>query len=229
MEGAKQLADDPEIKLGVHMELNRIERALKNNWDTWPRLKQARALSVLHRGGWSTRKLADLVGCSATHVTDVMKLDDLDPYEKSMLAAGDSVRKVLKTRATRKKKAHASKLEADIDRGYALIKLWIETAGVPHYDEEAIIKDVLALERGDAIYCNIDGRHVYPAAVIGILLEKTKPATLGTGSGIDIMNDRIDWLQRFLRHAIPKWEIREQAVILALDKAGYIGKRPVVM
>jgi hypothetical protein len=50
MEGAKQLADDPEIKLGVHMELNRIERALKNNWDTWPRLKQARALSVLHRG-----------------------------------------------------------------------------------------------------------------------------------------------------------------------------------
>jgi hypothetical protein len=146
-----------------------------------------------------------------------------------MLSAGESMRKVLKTRATRKKKAYASRREADIDRGYELIKLWVETAGVPHYDEEAIIKDVLALERGDAMYCNIDCRTVYPAAVTGILLEKTKPATLGIGSGIDIVNDRIDWLQRFLRNAIAKWEIREQALILALDKAGYIAKRPVVM
>jgi hypothetical protein len=208
------------------MDVNLIAKSLQKNWKTWPVLKRSRALNVLHLAGWSSRKLAALVGCSATQVLNVMRVDKLSPLDKVRVAAGESMKKAVKNHKARQKQERVSKLNQEVKRGCRLIQFWFQAVQVPACYEEQILIQLLAAERGEALERNLD----YPNLKIAPeeLVERSKPKEISSCSNIDIINAWVYWLCGFSRVGIPKWEVRELALMMALSTAGEIAYKPVL-
>jgi hypothetical protein len=155
-----------------------------------------------------------------------MLMDNLAPVDKVRVAAGESMKKAIKNHKTRQKQERMTRAQKEAERGYRVIKFWFEKVEIPSCFEEQMILEILGHERGAAPIRNLDWPDHNIA--LDVVLEKTKPAQISTCSNIDVLNAWTYWLCGFARLAIPKWETREAAFMLALSNAGGIAYKPVL-
>lgn len=202
------------------MIIDEVASNLKKNWKKWSIVTRSNALNRLKLAGYSGYQLAELVGCSEANIRKVLEVAHMSVFERSLIQAGESLRKVRKIHHRRKKDEGKTAQEIAISRGYRKLQLWLRTARLAARFEEQLFLEILASDRGaQGPPCSLKTPD---------LLARTKPAGFDHASGIDRFNLEIDWLFSYAHYEIPDGEVRQGVLRRALSRAGRNLEPPIL-